>query len=172
MFARRSRPAVSSPRTSSPAWRRRLRQSGRKPTQKRPLTEALIAAGALTVEGLEPGMAAFAMVDVAASSREADGGSLALSTAFAKQDATAIVAETPSSNSGAARRGSRARSAGIRHAGHRDRHVHSDRAHDRGGARVLRARRRRNRPVSADSREVASRVRSARRISAIETCTN
>ncbi len=72
------------------------------PTRKRPLTDALVGAGSLTVEGLDPGMAAFAMVDVAAASRKTDSGSLALATSFAKRDATAIVAQTPLSKSGAA----------------------------------------------------------------------
>jgi len=72
------------------------------PTRERPVTQQLVSAGVLTTEGFDPGMAAFAMVDVASTNGKTDSGSLALAAAFAKQDRVAVVAETPGSKSDAA----------------------------------------------------------------------
>jgi len=69
------------------------------PAQTRPLTRALVDAGALTVEGLDPGMEADALVDVASIAPRTDAAPLAVASAFERGGAPAVVAQTPTSKS-------------------------------------------------------------------------
>jgi hypothetical protein len=70
--------------------------------QKRPLTEALVEAGALRVEGLDAGDAASGLVCMASIGGEPDTGALALAVAFEKV-APAIGAERADALTGVAR---------------------------------------------------------------------
>jgi len=73
------------------------------PTTQRPLTDALVEAGALTVEGLEPGMATVGLVNLASVGGRPDPFALALALEFdAREDAAAIGAEGASLTSGVA----------------------------------------------------------------------
>jgi len=69
------------------------------PMQERPLTSGLAEAGALSIDGLEPGTGVYAIVDVASIVRKTDAAPLAIASAFQRAGAQAVVAQTPASKS-------------------------------------------------------------------------
>jgi len=72
------------------------------PTTERPVTTALVDAGALSVDGLEPGMATVGLVNIAAADGKPDPTALALSLAYAGEDTIVVGAESPSLKTGVA----------------------------------------------------------------------
>lgn len=77
------------------------------PAMARPLTDALVAADVLEVDGLEDGTMATGLVDVAPTDSEGDPAGLALAVAFASSG-PAVVAEGIDDDSGLAAAGQRA----------------------------------------------------------------
>lgn len=71
------------------------------PVTKRPLTDALEKAGALSIDGLEPGMATSALIDVAASGRTASPTGVAIAQAYASDETVVVGAQTKKSVKGA-----------------------------------------------------------------------
>jgi len=75
----------------------------RGPTTERPVTQALVDAGVLTVEGLEPGMATVGLVNLASSGGEPDPTAFAISLAYAEGDDVVVIgAESPTLTTGVA----------------------------------------------------------------------
>jgi len=72
------------------------------PAQKRPVTDALVEAGALTVDGFEPGMAAYGFVDIAQQGRKVDAAGIAIAQGFERLKAKAVVGESASLKTGLA----------------------------------------------------------------------
>jgi len=72
------------------------------PLQERPVTEALVAAGALNVEGFDPGMAAWGLVDIGSQGKVPDVGGIALAQAFQRVKAKVVVGESASLQTGLA----------------------------------------------------------------------
>lgn len=72
------------------------------PVQERPLTAALAEAGALTLTGLDPGMAAAGLVDIAVKAEKAEPAGALLAGAFAQTGAPGAGAEVFGSKSGVA----------------------------------------------------------------------
>lgn len=75
------------------------------PTRQRPTTQALVEAGALSVDGLDPGMAAYALIDVAADGGDPDEAGLVIAQVFAARKGFAAAAESVSVKTGVAHAG-------------------------------------------------------------------
>jgi hypothetical protein len=73
------------------------------PQTERPVTEALQAAEVIVVEGLEPGMAAAGLVDVAVRAGKADEAGMGLASAFLREESLAMAGESETVDSGLAR---------------------------------------------------------------------
>ncbi len=69
------------------------------PTTDRPVTERLIEADVISVEGLEPGMAAAGVINLASWGDEPDATALAIAAGMGETDVVAIAAQTPDSTS-------------------------------------------------------------------------
>lgn len=69
------------------------------PTTERPITASLVEAGAITVEGLDPGMGAAGVVNIATWDGAPDVTALAVSVAIREQDVAVVAAQTPVSES-------------------------------------------------------------------------
>lgn len=76
----------------------------RGPTTERPLTAALVDSGVISVEGLEPGMAAAGVVNVAAWEGSADTTALSVAVAMRDEEVAAVAAQLTGSDSGFAAR--------------------------------------------------------------------
>lgn len=72
------------------------------PSDDRPLTDALVATGALTIEGLEPGTPVAGYIDVSAPDGVADSSAILLGRRLAENAVVAIGAESPGGDSGIA----------------------------------------------------------------------
>jgi len=74
----------------------------RGPTTERPVTTALIDAGVLDVDGLDPGMATVGLVNLAVAQEGPDTSALGIALAYAGEKTTVIGAESPSRKTGVA----------------------------------------------------------------------
>lgn len=72
------------------------------PSTEHPVSEALQSAKAITIDGLEPGMAAAALVNVAIGAGEPEAAGLELARAFKTLDAVAVGGESDTVKSGLA----------------------------------------------------------------------
>lgn len=72
------------------------------PTTDRPVTDALVAEGAIKVEGLEPGMATVGLVNLASAAGGSDPTALAIGIAYVGDETVAIGAESPTYSTGVA----------------------------------------------------------------------
>jgi len=70
--------------------------------ESRPLTDALVKAGALDVVGLKPSLVATNLVDIAAFSKQPDTVALGIARAYADKGFLAVGAQTPTSATGVA----------------------------------------------------------------------
>ncbi len=72
------------------------------PAQQRPVTDALVEAGAISVKGLDPGVAVAGLVDIASIGTSADPVALAIASAMSANDVVAMGAQTLSRDTGVA----------------------------------------------------------------------
>lgn len=72
------------------------------PSVDQPLTHALRSAGVLSIEGLEPGMAAIGLVDIAQAEGGPDSTGLALAAHFRQAGGIAVAGEAAASTAGLA----------------------------------------------------------------------
>lgn len=70
------------------------------PERDRPLTQALVEADALTIEGYEPGMVAWGIVNIAHHEGAADMAGVALAQDFDRLEAHAVIGEMTATDTG------------------------------------------------------------------------
>lgn len=69
------------------------------PTTERPITASLLEAGAISVDGLDPGMGAAGVVNIAAWGGTPDVTAMAVAVAVKDEDVAVVAAQTPESES-------------------------------------------------------------------------